>query len=119
MDALSKWNVARKYEKRSLLILINAVAGLSIFFFGYDQGVMGGVNGTRDYAKVMAWGHFDEASGIVVPDNALKQGGIVSIAFARGFLFASLTGIGCCLLPSRNPLRRIPWGLVWRQIWAY
>ena len=119
MDALSKWNVARKYEKRSLLILINAVAGLSIFFFGYDQGVMGGVNGTRDYAKVMAWGHFDEVSGIVVPDNALKQGGIVSIAFARGFLFASLTGIGCCLLPSRNPLRRIPWWLVWRQIWAY
>lgn len=116
MDALSKWNVARKYEKRSLLILINAVAGLSIFFFGYDQGVMGGVNGTRDYAEVMAWGHFDEASGIVVPDNALKQGGIVSIA---SDLLASLTCIGCCLLPSWNSLRRIPWGLVRRQIWAY
>ena len=119
MDVLSKWNVARKYEKRTLLILINAVAGLSIFFFGYDQGVMGGVNGTRDYAKVMAWGHFDEALGIVVPDNALKQGGIVSIASDTKFLFSSLTCTGCCLLPSRNSLRRVPWGLVWRQIWAY
>ena len=119
MDALSKWNVARKYEKRSLLILINAVAGLSIFFFGYDQGVMGGVNGTRDYAEVMAWGHFDEVLGIVVPDNALKQGGIVSIASGTGLLCDSLTCIGCCLLPSRNSIWRIPWGLVWRQIWAY
>ena len=119
MDVLSKWNVARKYEKRTLLILINAVAGLSIFFFGYDQGVMGGVNGTRDYEKFMAWGHFDEALGIVVPDNALKQGGIVSIAFDTRFLFSLLTCIGCCLLPSRNSLRRVPWGLVWRQIWAY
>lgn len=77
MDRISKWNVARKYEKRSLLILVNAVAGLSIFFFGYDQGVMGGVNGARDYAKVMSWGHYDEVSRLVVADNALKQGGIV------------------------------------------
>ena len=82
MENISKWNVARKYEKRSLLILINAVAGLSIFFFGYDQGVMGGVNGARDYAKVMSWGHFDEDKGIVVADNALKQGGIVRRPFA-------------------------------------
>ena len=34
---ISKWNVANKYSKRSLLILINCIAGLSIFFFGYDQ----------------------------------------------------------------------------------
>lgn len=59
------------------MILVNAVAGLSIFFFGYDQGVMGGVNGARDYAKVMSWGHYDEVSRLVVADNALKQGGIV------------------------------------------
>lgn len=30
--------VARKLQTRSLLIAINLVAGLSIFFFGYDQG---------------------------------------------------------------------------------
>ncbi|KAL8785325.1 MAG: hypothetical protein Q9195_008694 [Heterodermia aff. obscurata] len=92
MDALSKWNVARKYEKRTLLILINAVAGLSIFFFGYDQGVMGGVNGTRDYAEVMGWGHFDEAKGIVVADKALKQGGIVAVYYLPGTLFGAFLG---------------------------
>jgi hypothetical protein len=37
MDQLSGWRVADKLEKRSLLIAINCVAALSIFFFGYDQ----------------------------------------------------------------------------------
>lgn len=79
MENISKWNVARKFEKRSLLILINAVAGLSIFFFGYDQGVMGGVNNTRDYAKVMGFGHWDPVERLVVVDKPLLQGGIVCI----------------------------------------
>ncbi|KAG7002003.1 hypothetical protein G7Y79_00030g065360 [Physcia stellaris] len=92
MDRISKWNVARKYEKRRLLILINAVAGLSIFFFGYDQGVMGGVNGTRDYAKVMDWGHYDNVSRLVVADNALKQGGIVAVYYLPGTLFGAFLG---------------------------
>ena len=38
MDKISKLNVVHRLEKRSLLIAINCVAGLSIFFFGYDQG---------------------------------------------------------------------------------
>lgn len=33
MDQLSGWRVADKLEKRSLLIAINCVAALSIFFF--------------------------------------------------------------------------------------
>jgi hypothetical protein len=37
MDQLSGWRVADKLEKRSLLIAVNCVAALSIFFFGYDQ----------------------------------------------------------------------------------
>ena len=37
-DQVWKYNVAHKLEKRNLLIAVNAVAGLSIFFFGYDQG---------------------------------------------------------------------------------
>jgi hypothetical protein len=37
MDQLSGWRVADKLEKRSLLIAINSIAALSIFFFGYDQ----------------------------------------------------------------------------------
>ena len=38
MDKIPKWNVVHKLEKRKLLIAINCLAGLSIFFFGYDQG---------------------------------------------------------------------------------
>ncbi|KAK4934935.1 hypothetical protein LTR66_015521, partial [Elasticomyces elasticus] len=52
---LASYNVANKLQRRSLLVAINLVAGLSIFFFGYDQGVMGGVNTTRDYAQVMGF----------------------------------------------------------------
>jgi len=32
-----KHGVANRLEKRSLLIAVNSVAALSIFFFGYDQ----------------------------------------------------------------------------------
>lgn len=32
--------VAHKLHTKSLLIAINLVAGLSIFFFGYDQGMV-------------------------------------------------------------------------------
>lgn len=39
MDKISKFNVVHKLQKRSLLIAINGLAGLSIFFFGYDQGM--------------------------------------------------------------------------------
>jgi len=34
---MSKYNVAHRLSKRRLLIAINCIAGLSIFFFGYDQ----------------------------------------------------------------------------------
>ena len=77
MDRISTWNVARRYQKRSLLIAINAVAGLSIFFFGYDQGVMGGVNGNRHYASTMGFGTWNEDHGLVDVKKPLLQGGIV------------------------------------------
>ena len=79
MDRISKYNVARKYEKRSLLILINAVAGLSIFFFGYDQGVMGGVNTNRDYARIMGFGSWNPDTERVEVHKDLLKGGIVSL----------------------------------------
>lgn len=44
IQRLKGLNVANHLEKRSLLIAINSIAALSIFFFGYDQGMMGGVN---------------------------------------------------------------------------
>ncbi|KAL9630701.1 MAG: hypothetical protein Q9164_006288 [Protoblastenia rupestris] len=92
MDRIGKYNVARKYEKRSLLILINAVAGLSIFFFGYDQGVMGGVNTNRDYARTMKFGEWSEEAGAVRVDRALLKGGIVAVYYLPGTLFGSFIG---------------------------
>ena len=77
MDRVSRYNVAHRYEKRSLLILVNCVAALSIFFFGYDQGVMGGVNGNRSYASIMGFGTWNDAKGLVDVDRPLLQGGIV------------------------------------------
>ncbi|KAK3669741.1 hypothetical protein LTR78_010369 [Recurvomyces mirabilis] len=69
-----KHGVANRLEKRALLIAVNCVAALSIFFFG----VMGGVNTARNYAQLMGFGHFDEADGLVKVDRPLLQGGIVS-----------------------------------------
>lgn len=77
METISKFNVARRLEGRGLLIAINAVASLSIFFFGYDQGVMGGVNNNRDYATTMGFGSWDGLEVTVA--KPLLQGGIVSL----------------------------------------
>ncbi|KAK5723048.1 hypothetical protein LTR17_014009 [Elasticomyces elasticus] len=70
--------VANLLEKRALLIAVNCVAALSIFFFGYDQGVMGGVNTARNYASLMKFGHYDEVVGLLKVDRPLLQGGIIS-----------------------------------------
>jgi MFS family permease len=79
-ESLLKHNVAHKLYKGSLLNTVCLVAGLSIFFFGYDQGLMGGVNTARNYAELMGYGHWDEEQQLVVVDKPLLQGGIVSSA---------------------------------------
>ncbi|KAL8995871.1 MAG: hypothetical protein Q9169_004479 [Polycauliona sp. 2 TL-2023] len=92
MDLISKHNVAHKLEKRSLLIAINCIAALSIFFFGYDQGMMGGVNGARNYYEDhMHFGHPNPEDGTPVIDDELLQGGIVSIYYV-GTLVGCLVG---------------------------
>ncbi|KAF2164806.1 hypothetical protein M409DRAFT_24711 [Zasmidium cellare ATCC 36951] len=82
--------VAAKLQKRSLLVAINSLAAISIFFFGYDQGLMGGVNESPDYVKTMKIGHVD-AQGELVITNTLLQGGIVAI-FYIGTLVGCLAG---------------------------
>lgn len=52
MDRISKFNLVHRFEKRTLLVAINCVAALSIFFFGYDQGVMGYVSYTAVIARM-------------------------------------------------------------------
>ena len=82
MEMIPSYNVVHKLEKRSLLIAINCVAALSIFFFGYDQGMMGGVNNAKDYYQdVMKFGH-EGPDGSPVIDDTLLQGGIVSTGAA-------------------------------------
>ncbi|KAI9872744.1 MAG: hypothetical protein M1830_001237 [Pleopsidium flavum] len=90
MDIIPRYNVVHKLEKRSLLIAINCVAGLSIFFFGYDQGMMGGVNTAKDYYyNTMKFGHPGPDGPII--DNTLLQGGIVSVYYL-GTLVGCLVG---------------------------
>ena len=83
--------MVHKLQKKSLLTAINCVAGLSILFFGYDQGMMGGVNTSPDYyEKTMKFGHTGP-DGAPVVDNTLLQGGIVSIYYL-GTLMGCLVG---------------------------
>ena len=81
MENISKFNLVHRFEKRALLIAINCVAALSIFFFGYDQGVMGGVNTARSYVDIMNFGHWNDATKSAVIDRPTLQGGIVGEFF--------------------------------------
>ncbi|KAK2599887.1 hypothetical protein N8I77_011607 [Diaporthe amygdali] len=90
LQRLKGFNVANHFEKRGLLIAINSIAALSIFFFGYDQGMMGGVNTARDYVDLMGFGHVEDDGTVVITDSLL-QGGIVSVYYL-GTLFGCLLG---------------------------
>ncbi|KAM0425850.1 hypothetical protein ACHAPT_008788 [Fusarium lateritium] len=91
MERLPGFNVANHFEKRQLLIAINCIAALSIFFFGYDQGMMGGVNNAKDYIDLMGFGYVDEDTGDPIVTDSLLQGGIVSVYYL-GTLFGCLGG---------------------------
>lgn len=81
-ELIGKHNLVHRLEKRPLLIAVNCLAGLAIFFFGYDQGMMGSVNVSIDYGQnKMKFGH--EENGDLVVDNSLLQGGIVSLTRFR------------------------------------
>ncbi|GAM87543.1 hypothetical protein ANO11243_055690 [Dothideomycetidae sp. 11243] len=84
--------VANKLEKTKLLVAVNLVAGLSIFFFGYDQGLMAGVNTTRNYAQIMGFGYYDQSAGLVKVTRPLLQGGIVAVYYLPGTLVGALFG---------------------------
>ncbi|GAA6008784.1 uncharacterized protein JCM10292_004670 [Rhodotorula paludigena] len=78
---------------KRLVWAINAVCGLSIFFFGYDQGMMGGVNSAPDYVKTMGLGFVTMEGGKAVSTvtDSTKQGGIVA-AYYLGTLIGCLVG---------------------------
>ncbi|CAG8407464.1 unnamed protein product [Penicillium salamii] len=78
-DERARWKIAARLQKKSLLIAVNCLAGLAIFFFGYDQGMMGGVNDSKAYVERMGLGY--ERNGTITVTNTLLQGGIVSVYY--------------------------------------
>ncbi|KAH7140958.1 general substrate transporter [Dactylonectria macrodidyma] len=90
VEQTKPWMVAARLEKRSLLIAVNGLAGMSIFFFGYDQGLMGGVNQSTDYIHRMGLGYLDSNGNPVITETLL-QGGIMAI-FYLGTLVGCLAG---------------------------
>ena len=83
MDQISRFNVVHRFEKRSLLIAINSLGSLAIFFFGYDQGMMGSVNVSINYAvETMKFGYVEQGTTQVktTSSGTIVEGGIVSVA---------------------------------------
>ena len=72
MAVLTLW---KRLSPKQLNIAIQTFSLISIFFEGYDQGVMGGVNSAPDYVREVNIGQYP--SGTVT--NTTKQGGIISI----------------------------------------
>ncbi|KAF3761917.1 general substrate transporter [Cryphonectria parasitica EP155] len=115
LQRLCGFNVANHLEKRALLIAINSIAALSIFFFGYDQGMMGGVNTAKDYVQLMGFGYVDEDTGTVVTTDALLKGGIVSVYYL-GTLFGCL--LGGWVGDKVGRVRTIALGALWAVVGA-
>ncbi|EPQ55990.1 general substrate transporter [Gloeophyllum trabeum ATCC 11539] len=85
----------RSLSGRRLYYTVNFVAGIAIFFFGYDQGMMGGVNTAPDYVETMKLGYStyegpDEGYVVTITEPT-RQGGIVSIYYL-GTLIGCLMG---------------------------
>ena len=80
----NRWQIPLKGRK--LMIAINAVGGLAILYYGYDQGVMAGVNGTENYKKVMGVNSYPQTSR-----DSAAIGGIVAIYYL-GTLVGGLIG---------------------------
>ncbi|KZT68548.1 general substrate transporter [Daedalea quercina L-15889] len=102
-----------------LCYTINFIASLAIFFFGYDQGIMGGVNTSPDYVRVMDLGYSTyqgPSEGYVVNiTKPTKQGGIVSM-----YYFGTLLGclIAGSLGDSIGRIKTMIIGSVWVLVGA-
>ncbi|KAL1589002.1 hypothetical protein WHR41_02073 [Cladosporium halotolerans] len=83
MAYMSLW---KKLSATQLNAAIQAFSLIAIFFEGYDQGVMGGVNASPDYVKEVNIGNAD---GTIT--NETKMGGIVSVYYL-GCMFGCFVG---------------------------
>ena len=80
----NRWQIPLKGKK--LMVAINAIGGLAILYYGYDQGVMAGVNNTENYRRIMGV----NSSPQTARDSA-AIGGIVAIYYV-GTLIGGLIG---------------------------
>ncbi|ORX34867.1 major facilitator superfamily transporter sugar [Kockovaella imperatae] len=83
MGATTYW---KSLSPAKLNFWIQAFSLIAIFFEGYDQGVMGGVNSSPDYVTTVKIG---EPDGRVT--DVTKQGGIVSVYYL-GAIFGCFAG---------------------------
>jgi hypothetical protein len=94
-NQITSWNVSHLLRKDSLLVAINLLAGSSIFFFVYDQGLNSGLNVAPDYVQLMQFGTVSDPgreNNVTVTDSLL-QGGI-SASYYVGTLIGALPGAG-------------------------
>ncbi|KAI9480590.1 MAG: general substrate transporter [Benjaminiella poitrasii] len=75
------FNIYHHFKGHNLVLMINLAAGLSIFFFGYDQGVMSGVNISPDYVSLMG-----------LETNEALLGGVVAVYYAGTLIGALMAG---------------------------
>ncbi|KAI8069224.1 general substrate transporter [Gongronella butleri] len=112
----------KHFTGEQLVLAINLAAGLSIFFFGYDQGVMGSVNLSPDYLHVMG-----------LETNEALLGGVVAVYYC-GTLVGALMGgwlgdrigrvrtvlVGCAFAifgaVMQTCAQNLPWFMVFRVI---
>lgn len=66
-------------SRGQLAFWIQVFALLAIFFEGYDQGVMGGVNNSPDYVVEVGIGYIKDNTAVVT--KPIHQGGIVAIYY--------------------------------------
>ncbi|KAL1311830.1 hypothetical protein AAFC00_001905 [Neodothiora populina] len=115
MHQMQGWRIASKFEKRKLLFAINCACALSIFFFGYDQGMMGGVNTSADYAELMGFGYRNQETKTVVVTDSLLQGGIVAVYYL-GTLFGAF--LGGFVGDKQGRIKTIALGAIWAILGA-
>ncbi|CAE6493632.1 unnamed protein product [Rhizoctonia solani] len=90
--AHKRFSATNRLQGKSLLMAFNAVCCVSIFFFGYDQGMMSGVNNSEDYINTMKYGYVEE-DGTPVVTNSAKQGGIVAVYYLGTLIGCLLGGV--------------------------
>ncbi len=87
---------------------VQVVAGIAVMFFGYDQGVMSGVNESKDYLRLM--GTASGVNGKESNRDSAAIGGIVAIYYL-GTLLGGL--LGGYMADAAGRMKAIFFGSLW------